>query len=356
MKLKQGELLESPRLGQIAMEYLDAFRRFSVRAQLLDFYLTDKNLHILDIEKAGEKFGYYLPKSSEIDSSVHEIQPEIEEKMKTVKGKHFKIDSIKIRETIKSQLRDAFLRCGLCRHKNLDQDVMRYIKNYDDIILAPDTNIFLNCVITSILLPRIEEKINEEIKGCPNWILIAIPKLVMNEMERKAVEKFDFNFPERVGWPTYNGRIGQRALQDILEIDKNVEHRGISLMTIGKLPISYEPFRHDPTRWDSEIRTQVGDFISSISFHKGIFFITQDRVSAMMAGAEGLQSLYMQKPEYDELNEGELRNKDIARVLYEMLVAFGELKIEGLGKFSIFWPEKHVTHWERSMVGVAEVY
>jgi hypothetical protein len=53
----------------------------------------------------------------------------------------------------------------------------------------------------------------------------------MNEVENKAIQKFSFKeFKEKVGWPTYEGRIGQRALQEILEIDTEREYRGLSIM------------------------------------------------------------------------------------------------------------------------------
>ncbi|MGQ9507428.1 MAG: PIN domain-containing protein [Candidatus Bathycorpusculaceae bacterium] len=254
-------------------------------------------------------------------------------------------------------IRDALLRSGLCEHGNLERDVMRFIKSYDDIILAPDTNVLLNCIITAILLPKIKEKINEEPKGCPNWILIAIPKLVINEIENQAVRRYHpREFPARAGWPDYNGRIGQRGLQEILELDTSINHRGVSIMTIGELPSNFDSLRSDPIRRDSEIRSQVREFISRISFHKGIFFITQDRVNAMMARAEGLQSLFLQKPEYNDLVGKHLINTDVAHVLYEVTVSFGEIKVEGLGRFSVFWPEKHVDDWEKSRLMITEVF
>ena len=72
----------------------------------------------------------------------------------------------------------------------------------------------------------------------------------------------------------------------------------------------------------------------------------------MMARAEGLQALFLQKPVYEELIDKELKNKNVARVVYEIVVTFGEVEIEKLARLSIFWPEKHVTDWERSKVAV----
>ena len=339
----RGEILEPLELNNLLTEFLETKGIVSISAPLLDYHIVNKEIEILQVRYTGKEFVYHLSQSSKIHAFTEKICKERKENAIEMKGK------------IESWVRDAFIRSGICKHRNLDR-TMKFIKNYDDIILAPDTNILLDCIITSILLPEIEQRIDEDIKGCPNWILIAIPKLVMHEIERKAIRKYKYKeFPERAGWPTYEGRIGQRSLQEILDLDTNVDYQGVSVMTVGDIPPTYDSFKNDPPRWDSEIRYQIKDFISRISFHKGIFFLTQDRVNAMMARAEGLQSLYLQKPEYEELVAAKPRNRNIARVLYELLVAFGEIKINGLGKFSIFWPEKHVIDWEKSRVIISEV-
>jgi len=352
VRLKEGELIGPHELKQVLSKHLDTLGNVSIQAPLLEYHVSDKYMEVLKVEKNEDgKFVYHLPKSYSIESFAHNVHTSLRGK------KHKVIDTVEIKINIEGWIRDGLLRSGLCRHANLKEDVMRFIKSYDDVILAPDTNILLDCIITSILLPEIEEEINEELKGCPNWILIAIPKLVMNEVERKAIKKYHrTEFLAKAGWPKYDGRIGQRALQEILELDTNIKYRGVSIMTIGEIPSTFNSFKNDQTRWDSEIRLQVRDFISKISFHKGAFFITQDRVNAMMARAEGLQSLYLQKPEYKDLMNKELENEDAARVLYEMAVTFGDIIVEGVGKLSIFWPGKHVGDWEKSRVMVTEVF
>jgi len=347
LEIRKGELLMFSQLEQMITEHIDALGSVSIRAPLLDYYINKKHMEVLKIKKAEEGiFTYHIPKFSEIEAFIQDVHLK-------VPGRDKKFDPFEIRMKIENWIRDALLRCGLCECSNLHEEVMRFIKNYDDVIFAPDTNILLDCIFTSILLPKIEEEMDEEPKGCPNWILIAVPKLVMTEIERKAVQKFRYKqFPERAGWPRYEGRIGQRALQEILVLDTDLTRRGVSIMTIGEIPPTYDSFKDDHTRWNSEIRVQIRNFISNINFHKGIFFLTQDRVDAMMARAEGLQSLFLQKPVYEELIDKELKNKNVARVLYELIVAFGEVEIEKLARLSIFWPEKHVTDWEKSKVAV----
>lgn len=351
MRFREGELVEPYQLKEILSERLDTVGNVSIQAPLLEYYVSDEYFQILNVEMTRKgKFLYHLPEPSRIESFARDVHSRFEER------KQKKIDPIAIKINIEEWIRDALLRSGLCEHGNLER-VMRFIKNHDDVILAPDTNILLDCVITSILLPKIQEKIDEELKGCPNWILIAVPKLVMSEVEDWAVRKYQREeFLARAGWPNYYGRKGQRALQEILELDTNINYRGVSIMTIGEIPPTYDSFKGNPRRIDSEIRFQVKDFISRISFHKGTFFLTQDRINAMMARAEGLQSLFLQKPEYNDLVKKDLKNEDVARVLYEMAVTFGEIKVQGVGKLSIFWPGKHVASWEKSMMMVTEVF
>jgi len=352
MEFVEGELIERQLLEQKLFKHVDWFRGINVQAPLLEYYIPDTKVPILNIErKENQQYVYQLPKPSEIENFACVAHSKLDEKSQK------KIDPIEIKINIQTWIRDAFLRSGLCRHNNLDEEVMRFIKNYDDIIIAPDTNILLNCVPTSIILPRIKEKIDEDIKGCPNWILIAIPKLVMNEIERKAIRRYKRDeFPAKAGWPTLEGRLGQRALQEILDIDTNINYKGVSIMTIGEIPQTFNSFKNDQPRWDAEIRFQIKDFISRISFHKGAFFLTQDRINAMMARAEGIQSLYLQKPEYEELTGKEMQNEDVGRVLYELAVTFGEITIKGICKLSIFWPEKHVSDWEHSRMMMTKAF
>lgn len=361
LEVKEGELIDPARLEQIIRKS-KTLKAFSVSVLLLD-YLDEKERVILEVRKEGKKFSLGLSDPSAIDSVAKDIATNIEMKRrkestapKSVKDylKDLPKEPLAISGKIQGSIRDALIRCGLIKHANLENDVMRFLKNYDDVILACDTNGLLDCVITSILLPEINVRINEEIKGCPNWLLFVIPRLVMSEIERKATQKFS-GIPKMAGWPTYEGRMGQRALQEILTLDMSKEYRGLSLMTIGEIPQYYEDLRKSCQRMDGEIRKQVRDFLKSVDFHKGIFFLTQDRVNAMMARTEGIQSLYFQKPQYKELTREKLKTENISSVLYELAVTFGEITVEKLGKLSIFWPGKHVTHWEESRMRITEV-
>lgn len=269
---------------------------------------------------------------------------------------------------------DAFIRSGCLQHLNLKNEILPKIQIYDDIILAVDTNIILNCVFTSTFLGG-GHLCSNKVKQ-PNWVLVVIPKLVMAEIEDWANCKIKREIKELRSvltddaWKTmkdkshpwsgrasYRGRVGQRALQEVLELDTNVEYRGLSIMTVGKLPELYGTSSYKKeVRVDSDIRVQIKDFIKSIDFHKGMFFLTQDRVSTMMACAEGIQGLYLQKPTWEQINKNTLIANDLWRVIYELTVSFGQVRIlqesNPLLEVSIYWPAKHVSEWERSCIKV----
>jgi hypothetical protein len=331
-EIKSGDLINPSKLEEMLKEMVDrGVQSFSVEGSLLD-WKDEGYMKVLEVKKENEKFVSYL-------------QVEVPE------------NRLKEKEKIEGRIRDAFLRSGLCKHATLPR-VMEKLGAYDDVIIAPDTNVILDCVITSILWDEIK-------KGFPYWELVAIPKIVMAEIENKANMKIGEGGHPRYGWPTYEGRIGRRALQEILDLDTNLTElrRGLSIMTIGRLPQIYDELRRSGENWrmDSEIRTQIRDFIKSIDFHKGVFFLTQDRVNAMMSRAEGIEGLYLQKPDLEEVKETEMSLRHFSRLLYELTLPFGEIRVSGMGEFrpsfnlSIFWFGKHVVDWEESRVKITNL-
>lgn len=330
-KIKEGDSVRPSFLRKILENMcFRGVRNFSVNGSLLEWGL-EKFMSVLKVEREGREFKYHV----RVDFP-EDLGGEVKEKLR-------------------GGIRDAFLRSGACKHGNL-QDVIGRLRNYDDVILAPDTNIILDCVISSVLLKEIYSA------ELPNWLLIAIPKITMDEVERKAYQKIEDLKHPRCGWPTYDGRIGQRGLQEILELDTNVTLRGLSIITVGKLPENYDAIIKDKgRRIDSEIRAQFGDFLKSINFHKGSFFLTQDRVNAMMARTEGIEGLYLQKPEWNDIVKGESIKGSFESVLYDLALTFGELEIIGTGeinsslRLSIFWPEKHVSDWEKSRIKITRL-
>ncbi len=102
------------------------------------------------------------------------------------------------------------------------------------------------------------------------------------------------------------------------------------------------------------IRQQFREFLGVINFHKGAFFLSEDKVNVMMALAEGLCGLYLQKPVWEEILGTNMLQCELWRLFYELSVSFDEITLyEGdkvLYNISIFWPGKHVSDWEEYKV------
>lgn len=251
----------------------------------------------------------------------------------------------------------SFLRSGWLVHSNI-QNVLERMTQVDDVIMGADTNIFLGCVFSAVLLPMLERY--EE----PNWILIVIPKVVTAEIERQADHKYKKDHAW-AGNPSKKGRIAQRALQEIMSLDVSREskYRGMSIMTVGELPPNYIGISGDSVLKDSTIRKQFRDFLRDITFHKGAFLISEDRVNVMMARAEGIEALYLQKPSWEDLLKEPVRQDPqsgmtLWKLVYEFCVSFGAVRIlrgSQILELNIFWPGKHVRDWEEAKLQVQRV-
>lgn len=251
--------------------------------------------------------------------------------------------------TEERRVRDSFLRAGIARPVNLDQ-VMEKLRQIDDVIIGLDTNILMDCLFTASLLAEIYEK------RFPNWILLAVPKLAMAEIENQANSQIKGGTHPRVGWPDYRGRIGNRALEELFDLDStNGSRPGLSLLTVGDLDTgSLTAAKKANWLLDSEIREQFYEFLTDISFHKGTYFLSQDRVNVMMSGTEGAEGLYLQKPDIHEMSAGQLSATTFQQLVYELCVEFGVVELSRGGdepvsiRISIFWPGKQVSDWHQS--------
>jgi hypothetical protein len=241
-------------------------------------------------------------------------------------------------------LRSALLRSGWAAHVNLEEVASR-LTQYDDVIICTDTNMLLDCLLSAILLPVLNKY--EE----PNWILIAIPKVVMAEIESQA----DGRLIKHAGYPSFRYRSALRALQEVLALDtsKGEVFKGLSIMTVGDLPQDFKQMEGDSVRKDSAIRRQFRDFLRSITFHKGSFLISQDRVNVMMARAEGMEGLYLQKPDWEDLVQASCspltQYNTVSRLVYELAVSFGSILLRTTKRELVldsYWPGKQVLDWE----------
>lgn len=267
-----------------------------------------------------------------------------------------------------SKLVAAYHRSGLLLPGNW-KDIVEELIRFDDIILGVDTNILYHAAITEHILSAISLIDKWDYIYTPNWLLIVIPKAVMHEVEQAA------NLVDEQGFLTHNGRIGFRALQEILEIDQAMDIPGVSITIVGRANpildtrVEIRELRKELlstigvalrnemqeitskkgllkpkiSSGDTIIRDQFKEFLRQIEFHKGIYFLTADKSNRALAEAEGLHAIYYKPPISDrikdEVEPAQLPYRSpcrdgkitigvpIGKLIYEFAVEFGTIKV-----------------------------
>lgn len=300
---------------------------FTIEGSLLD-HKIDEYQTVLSFEAAGDDIKYDFGVNWPADFPEEQISEEHD------------------------RIRDAFIRAGVAEHLNVDE-VMKELRSQDDVILGIDDDILRDGVLTSILL----EKIYEE--DFPNWILIGVPKLVVSGIESAAKDEFTEAGHPLVGWPTYQGRIGQRALQEIMDLRRERPDRpGLSVMTIGEMRERGQEYEENDWRLDARIRDQFREYLDDIGFRKGTYFLSQNRVNVMMTDTEGGEALHLQKPEYEEVDTGTISSAGFGSLIQELCLQFGSVRLrsqepgEILLELSVYWPGKRVSDWEERRLNV----
>ncbi len=245
----------------------------------------------------------------------------------------------------------ALLRAGMVEPVGLTA-VARRLAEYEDIVLGVDTNLLYSCVLGEHLLEEFHRIHARPYKETVNWILLVIPGVVMKELENAANQK-------KAGNLTHAGRMGYRALQEITTLKRTEAFQGMSVLVVGQT--NPEQLRLSPDgltilNADSMIRDQFKAFLRGIEFRKGIFFLTMDKTNASMAAAEGLSALRIQHPRRlrkgDEVEAPKEETVLVARVLYELAVEFGKVRVAwsdgGAHHLDLEggWTWKAMEHWE----------
>lgn len=280
------------------------------------------------------------------------------------KYKAFQAVGIDRKEGIKEdEVTNALYRAGFLLPDKW-KEVGKRLSQYDDIILGLDTNILFRCSVSRHLLPIVSLVEPKEFVHTPNWILLVVPSTVMYELEEAA------NIRDYRGLLLHKGRMGFRALQEIMDMSENIDIPGISLLIHGEtnpvldmkntlfgirkdilrfmwdLKKRDEPFKppKKSSSGDMSIRYQFKKFLNQIDFHKGTFFLTADKSNSVLAQAEGLNPIYIPYPKYlsaqfehsllgsnsKKLNEDDRQltlNVPLGNIIYEMAVSFGEIII-----------------------------
>jgi DNA-binding protein len=258
-----------------------------------------------------------------------------------------------------SSVMEALYRTGFVFSQRWEQ-IASKLGQHDDIVLGLDTNILFNCVITQQLLDALTFTCPPG--AAPNWILLVVPNTVMHEIEQAANSRNERGQLSRVG------RMGYRALEEILELDQSKDIRGISLLIVGETDpvldarVEIRGLREDFKRnappgpagrfspkmsvGDTIIRDQFKAFLRQLNFHKGTFFLTADKSNSALGQAEGLHSIYcppaywrntlqssnaLRPPEVEYDGERLAMSIPLGKLLYEMAVQFGSIFVSANG-------------------------
>ncbi|MBC7252696.1 MAG: hypothetical protein H5T72_01825 [Actinobacteria bacterium] len=237
------------------------------------------------------------------------------------------------------------------------KEVSNVLSASDDVIIGVDTNILYNCSLTEHLIPSLSVADIKKYVHTPNWILLVIPSAVMHELEEAS------NIRDDKGFLQVEGRIGYRALQEILELSEGTDIEGVSVVIVGETNpildtrVELQGLRSDFCRMgavgvaggpflskkkssgDMIIRDQFKSFLRQIGFHKGIYFMTADKSNAALSRAEGLNSILLVFP-FEQLknnkeflppaidDNGRYRvNVPLGKLIYEAAVENGTIKI-----------------------------
>ena len=257
------------------------------------------------------------------------------------------------RDNVLNNLTAAFCRSGLIKPYDIDKVARKLIDN-EDLVLGLDTNILYNCIISEHLLGTLEEVNPLSYSKMPNWLLIVVPGVVMKEIENAANHKVK-------GRLTHIGRLGFRALQEMMVLQENRGSSGSSVHVVGKTnPQQLRYSDEDSTRLenaDSLIRDQFRNFVDEFNMNKGVYFLTMDKTNASLGKAEGLKAVRVKHPKmvktgYD-LQQPKGDTILLSRVLYEIAVEFGLIEISWKEKRRMHyieldsgWQWKNMGHWE----------
>lgn len=257
-------------------------------------------------------------------------------------------------QRIRDGLGRALYRSGLILPENW-KGIAEKLSQLDDVIIGVDTNILYNCTLSRHLIPTLDLVDPKEYVHTPNWMMIVIPNAVMHELEEAANKRTD-------GHLLYEGRMGFRALQEIIELNQSIDIEGVSLLIVGEANpvldtrVELQGLRQDFCRssgdtyigglrksssGDMVIRDQFKNFLRQLNFHKGIYFLTADKSNAALARAEGLHPIYFKFPHAEfrsrevfgssriHGDKGEVIGTGIflSDILYELAVHLGSISI-----------------------------
>lgn len=302
------------------------------------------------IASMKQNIGNIVIKSKPTDGSEGPIDPLV-----TISGSptDYAIKITAEKDHVLNNLTAAMCRSGLLKPYDLEEVAMELTKT-EDLILGLDTNILYNCIISEHLMGALDDVSPYSYSKMPNWVLIVVPGVVMKEVENAANHKVK-------GRLTHIGRLGFRALQEMMVLKENRGDSGISVQVAGKTnPRQLLYSDEDISRLenaDSLIRDQFRSFVKEFDLRKGVYFLTMDKTNSSLGKAEGLNSIRVNHPKM--LRNGyDLYQKRgdtilLSRIIYEIAVEFGIIEISWKERGRLHyieldsgWQWKNMGHWE----------
>jgi hypothetical protein len=229
------------------------------------------------------------------------------------------------------------VRSGILPIRNYD-DVQHRFEGFQDFWISADTNIFLSCIFTRHIVPRLTQT-NPDF-----WLLVILPKICLIELEMMANN-------EKNGILTPIGRAGKRTIQEIMEIRSKVVNT--NLLITGTISESTRILKNNVLK-DLMIRQQAIEFYSKINVFGGMFFMTSDKTQALFAEAEGIPTLFVEQPHLKE-STLDFSYRKLSKLLYELAVQFGGITMENPKKriaLKGIWSAKSIDDWINSEVRI----
>jgi len=268
-------------------------------------------------------------------------------------------------QELKSYVESALMRIGILQSEEYNK-LARDMCQYDDVIVAVDTNMFYKAQVTTPLLDAFVGIARSDYLDTPNWITIVASTVSIGEIENTAARRNGKNKQsenrDTLSWR--KRREACRALQEFMEIGSCVDLEGVSILLTGEIPSEFDfSSEGEQTVRDESIRYTIKNFLKNIGFYKGTYFLTLDKICEMFAKAEGLHAFYLPReslnPEVPYKLTSMDNSKDIHNVselVYELGVEFPlELKLvsecekDDLNSLhfiiEVDWAEKSLENW-----------
>lgn len=321
------------------------WKRYISRGRVVEFPVLQ-----LLISSIKNREGHLLIKSKPDDGAEGPV-----EKLVSVGGDpcNYNIKVLADKNDVLNNLTAAMCRSGIVKPYGM-LDVARDLVTSEDLVLGMDTNMLYNCIISEHLLSSLDEVNPYSYSKMPNWLLIAVPGVVMKEIENAANHKTK-------GRLTHIGRQGFRALQEMMVLQENRGSSGSTVVVVGKTNPRQLRYVDDESskleNADSLIRDQFRNFVRDMDFRKGVYFLTMDKTNASLGRAEGLNSIRVNHPKMLKTGYDIQQQKGdtilLARIIYELAVEYGVIEISWKEHGRIHyieldsgWQWKNMGHWE----------